>query len=104
MSGEPTQPKSAGAVPSAQKSEPGKAGRLPEATPSASEDIAAFVAKARAMSGVPADTSYDLLENLRAQRGVSFDLSMAPGTRLDATSVDRKYQELQRLAGHGMLP
>jgi hypothetical protein len=78
----------------------------------------AAAAKARAMSGVPADTSYDLLENLRAQRGVTF--SVAPGTRLDATSVDRKYQEiqsragatsvdrkiqeLQRAAGHGMLP
>ena len=46
----PSNPKSAGAVSSAQKAEPGKAGRLPEATPSASEDIAAFVAKARAMS------------------------------------------------------
>ena len=80
----------------------------------------AAAAKARAMSGVPADTSYDLLENLRAQRGVPFDFSVAPGTRLDATSVDRKYQEiqrragatsfdrkyqeLQRRAGHGMLP
>src|SRR4030081_4014575 len=49
MSGEPTKPKSAGEV-SGQKAESGKAGRLPEATPSASEDIAAFVAKARAMS------------------------------------------------------
>jgi hypothetical protein len=48
MSGEPTRPKSAGDVPSTQKS--GKAGSLPEQTPSAAEDIAAFVAKARAMS------------------------------------------------------
>jgi hypothetical protein len=48
MSGEPTRPKSAGDVPSTQK--PGKAGSLPEQTPSAAEDIAAFVAKARAMS------------------------------------------------------
>ena len=80
----------------------------------------AAAAKARAMSGVPADTSYDLLENLRVQRGVTFDVSVAPGTRLDATSVDRKYQEIQsragatsfdtkiqelhRRAGHGMLP
>src|SRR3982075_2465533 len=47
MSGEPTKPKSSGEVSSAQT---GKAGRLPEATPSASDDIAAFVAKARAMS------------------------------------------------------
>ena len=48
MSGEPTRPKSAGDVSSTQK--PGKAGSLPEQTPSATEDIAAFVAKARAMS------------------------------------------------------
>jgi hypothetical protein len=54
MSGEPTKPKSAtevpSEVPSAQKAASGKAGSLPEARPSASEDIAAFVAKARAMS------------------------------------------------------
>jgi hypothetical protein len=55
MSGEPTKPKSAGDVSSAQKAESGKvpsgsARSLPEASPSASEDIAAFVAKARAMS------------------------------------------------------
>ena len=50
MSGEPTKPKSAGEVASASKSESGKAGSVPEARPSASEDIAAFVAKARAMS------------------------------------------------------
>src|SRR5450631_2139567 len=47
MSGEPTKPKSSGDVSSAQT---GKTSGLPEATPSASEDIAAFVAKARAMS------------------------------------------------------
>src|SRR3982074_3001463 len=50
MSGEPTKPKSEGAVSAGQKPASSKAGRLPEATPSASEDIAAFVAKARAMS------------------------------------------------------
>src|SRR5256885_3256810 len=50
MSGEPTKPKSAGEVSSAQKSAAGKSGSLPEAVPSAAEDIAAFVAKARAMS------------------------------------------------------
>src|SRR3977135_3456567 len=48
MSGEPTKPKSATDVPSAKST--GKAGSLPETKPSASEDIAAFVAKARAMS------------------------------------------------------
>jgi hypothetical protein len=55
MSGEPTKPKSAGEVSAAQKPESGKAqsrgaGSLPEAKPSASEEIAAFVAKARSMS------------------------------------------------------
>ena len=50
MSGEPTRPKSATEVSAGQKAASGKAGSLPEATSSASEDIAAFVAKARAMS------------------------------------------------------
>src|ERR1700682_6623372 len=50
MSGKPTNPKSAGELSAGQRAESGKAGRLPEATPSASEDIPAFVAKARAMS------------------------------------------------------
>src|SRR3984957_13361000 len=55
MSGEPTKPKSAGEVSSAPKglsgnARSGKAGSLPEASPSASADIAAFVARARAMS------------------------------------------------------
>jgi hypothetical protein len=49
MSGEPTKPKSAGEV-SGKMAASGKSGALPEARPSASEDIAAFVAKARAMS------------------------------------------------------
>ena len=48
MSGEPTKPKSAGEVSASQKAASGKS--LPEARPSASEEIAAFVAKARAMS------------------------------------------------------
>jgi hypothetical protein len=50
MSGEPTKPKSATELSPAQKAASGRPGSLPEATPSASEDIAAFVAKARAMS------------------------------------------------------
>ncbi len=50
MSGEPIKPKPAGDVTSAQKTGSGKAGSLPETKPSASEDISAFVAKARAMS------------------------------------------------------
>src|ERR1700758_697847 len=48
MSGEPTRPKSAGEI--AAGREAGKAGSLPQERPSAAEDIAAFVAKARAMS------------------------------------------------------
>jgi hypothetical protein len=55
MSGEPTKPKSAGEVSPTEKAKAGKApssrtGSLLEANPSASEDIAAFVARARAMS------------------------------------------------------
>src|SRR3954453_3497569 len=47
MSGEPTRPKSSDAVAQAAS---GKSGSVPDAKRSASEDIAAFVAKARAMS------------------------------------------------------
>ena len=50
MSGEPTKPKSSGDVAEGRKAAPGKDSALPQAKPSASEDIAAFVAKARAMS------------------------------------------------------
>jgi hypothetical protein len=53
MSGEPTKPKSATEVPrkaESGKAQSGKAGALPEAKSSASDEIAAFVAKARAMS------------------------------------------------------
>src|SRR3954469_3061087 len=49
MAGEPIKPKSAGHLASA-KAEARKGSRLPEAKSSAAEDIAAFVAKARAMS------------------------------------------------------
>src|SRR4051794_39303384 len=49
MAGEPIKPKSAGDVASAE-AEARKGGRLPEAKSSAAEDIAAFVARARAMS------------------------------------------------------
>src|SRR6185437_3071596 len=48
MSGKPIRPKSPGDVSSTQRS--GAAGSLPEQAPSAAEDIAAFVARARAMS------------------------------------------------------
>src|SRR4051812_50227440 len=49
MSADPTKPKSATELSSNEKDAKGR-GSLPEAQPSASEDIAAFVAKARAMS------------------------------------------------------
>src|ERR1700689_3278238 len=50
MSGEPTKSKSETEVAPARKTASGKSGSLPEPAPSAAEDIAAFVAKARAMS------------------------------------------------------
>jgi len=50
MSREPTKPKSAAEATAASKPAVGKSGSVPETKPSASEDIAAFVAKARAMS------------------------------------------------------
>jgi hypothetical protein len=50
MSGEPTKPKSTTEVSAGGKTASGKSASLPEAKPSASDDIAAFVAKARAMS------------------------------------------------------
>src|SRR6202790_4801115 len=50
MSAEPTKPKSTTDVSAGARSTSGKSGSLPEAKPSASEDIAAFVAKARATS------------------------------------------------------
>ena len=50
MAGEPTKPKSSADVTPAQKPQSRQDSPLPEARPSAAEDIAAFVAKARAMS------------------------------------------------------
>src|SRR5258707_12114810 len=50
MSRDPAHPNSTGEVPAVPKPASGRPGSLPEATPSASEDIAAFGAKARAMS------------------------------------------------------
>ncbi len=50
MAGEPIKPKSAGDVTSEQKTEARSGRPLPETRTSAAEDIAAFVAKARAMS------------------------------------------------------
>ncbi|MDB5516361.1 MAG: hypothetical protein JWQ17_3119 [Tardiphaga sp.] len=50
MSRDPTRPNDTGEVPTAPKPAAGRAGSLPEARPSAAEDIATFLAKARAMS------------------------------------------------------
>jgi hypothetical protein len=50
MSGEPTKPKSPVEVSAGRNAEAAKAGSLPQEVPSAVEEIAAFVAKARAMS------------------------------------------------------
>jgi len=50
MSRDPAAPNSAGEVPATQKPVADGKGGVPDATPSASEDIAAFVARARAMS------------------------------------------------------
>jgi hypothetical protein len=50
MSGEPTKPKSPVETSAGRNAAAGKAGSLPQEMPSAAEDIAAFVAKARAMS------------------------------------------------------
>lgn len=50
MSRDPAHPNHTGEVPAAPKPAAGRAGSLPEAKPSASEDIATFIAKARAMS------------------------------------------------------
>jgi hypothetical protein len=50
MSRDPVNPPSGGEVPARQKPEAARAGSLPEARASTSEDIAAFVAKAQAMS------------------------------------------------------
>jgi hypothetical protein len=46
----------------------------------------AAAAKARAMSGVPADTSYTSVENLRAQSGVTVDTSYNAVENLRAQS------------------
>ena len=78
----------------------------------------AAAAKARAMSGVApdnsldaavraaaakgtlsVDNSYNAIENLRAQRGVPSDFSVAPGTKIDPSTFDRTPR-----GAHGQLP
>jgi hypothetical protein len=74
MSGEPIKPKSAD-----KSSEGGEAGSLPETRPSASEDIAAFVAKARAMSPYAAGSRGRLVFALDAtmSRQPTWDMACA---------------------------
>src|SRR4051812_5946020 len=73
MAGEPTKPKSEGEV-SARKGVP-----LPEARPSSTEDIAAFVAKARAMSPLAAGARGRLVFALDAtmSRQPTWDMACA---------------------------
>ena len=59
---------------------------LPPVTPFASEDKPAVV-----------DNSYTAVEKAR-------DAAIRNGAPLDATSVDRKYQEIQSRGAHGRLP
>ena len=93
MSGEPIKPKSAGEVSSVKNSASGKAGSLPEAKSSASEDIAAFVARARAMSPHAAGAKGRLVFALDAtmSRQPTWDMACA-------------LSEIQLLARHSLRP
>src|ERR1700685_3894476 len=79
MSAEPTKPKSAGEISAGREAEAGKAGAWPGARPPASEDIAAFVAKARAMSPHAAGARGRLLFSLDAtmSRQPTWDMACA---------------------------
>jgi hypothetical protein len=65
----------------------------------------AAAARARAMSGVPGvvNTTSTAVEKAAAARARAMSGVPAVGTRLDATSVDRKYQEIQSRGAHGPL-
>ena len=78
MSADPTKPKSATELSSNEKDAKGR-GSLPEAQPSASEDIAAFLAKARAMSPHAAGTRGRLVFALDAtmSRQPTWDMACA---------------------------
>jgi len=78
MSGEPIKPKSAN-----EASEAGKEGSLPEARPSASEDIAAFVARAKAMSPHAAGARGRLIFALDATMSRQPTWDMACGLQAD---------------------
>jgi hypothetical protein len=78
MSGEPIKPKSAN-----EASEAGKEGSLPEARPSASKDIAAFVARAKAMSPHAAGARGRLIFALDATMSRQPTWDMACGLQAD---------------------
>src|SRR3954447_6979137 len=79
MSGETGKPTQEGALSAGQKPASGKGGRLPEATPSAAQDIAAFVAKSRAMSPLAAGARGRLVFALDAtmSRQPTWDMACA---------------------------
>ncbi|THD67229.1 MAG: VWA domain-containing protein [Bradyrhizobium sp.] len=79
MSGEPTKPKSATGVSPAQKAVSDDPGALPETRSSASEEIAAFVAKARATSPYAAGARARLVFALDAtmSRQPTWDMACA---------------------------
>jgi hypothetical protein len=66
-------------------------------------------AKARAMSGVPADTSYEAVENLRANFGVTVDTAAiekaaaAKARAMSGVPVDTSYDAIEKIrAGSGV--
>ena len=65
----------------------------------------AAAAKARAMSGVPADTSYTAVENLRAQSGVTVDTdaiakaAAAKARAMSGVPVDTSYNQVEKARG-----
>jgi hypothetical protein len=83
MSGEPTKPKSRSEVSSQHEAASGKAGALPEAKPSASDEIAAFVAKARTMSPHAAGARGRLVFALDATMSRQPTWDMACGLQAD---------------------
>jgi hypothetical protein len=81
MSGDPSKTRSGDVTSSAKagSTKPGRAGSLPQTTASTSEDIAAFVAKARAMSPASADARGRLIFALDAtmSRQPTWDMACA---------------------------
>jgi hypothetical protein len=79
MSQDPASPKSSSETPAPRGAAAGRAGSLPEAVPSASEDIAAFVARARALSPHASDARGRLVFALDAtmSRQPTWDMACA---------------------------